>query len=96
MKGKSFYTVGGAFRNLAKVHMAWNNYPLKVIQNYSIAAEEIMKTVSIIIKMPEASLVKISGIPKKRINFLPFAALIVARIIEIGRPKNIIFCAKYR
>lgn len=93
MKGKSFYTVGGAFRNLAKVHMAWNNYPLKVIQNYSIAAEEIMKTVSIIIKMPESSLVKISGIPKKRVNFLPFAALIVARIIEIGRPKNIVFCA---
>lgn len=87
----SFYAVGGAFRNMAKVHMGRKNYPLKVIHNYAVDAEDMMTTAEVISRMSEESLTKIHGISKKRAGSLPFAALILKNVIEIGNPKQVVF-----
>ena len=91
MQGENFYFVGGAFRNLAKFHMSRKNYPLKVLHNYKIAADEFEETVKIVAKMSTDSIAKISSISKKRQNFLPYAAMLAGKIIEFAKPKNVIF-----
>lgn len=91
LSGKTFYTVGGAFRNIAKVHMKRVKYPLKIIHNYSVKPSELMETLDIITKMPRSSLSKVPGITTKRSKLLPFAAILLKEIIKQGKPSNIIF-----
>lgn len=93
LNGKSFYAVGGAFRNMAKIHSARKGYPLKVIHNLTIDAKELYATLEVISRMSPSALQKMPGIPKKRMDFLPFAALIAMRIIETGKPKDFVFSA---
>jgi exopolyphosphatase/guanosine-5'-triphosphate,3'-diphosphate pyrophosphatase len=93
LAGKNFYAVGGAFRSLAKVHMSRKNYPLKVIHNYKVPAEDFLSTIQIVSRMSEASLAKLQGVSSKRAGSLPYAALMLDRIIKKGEPKSIVFAA---
>ena len=93
LEGNNFYAVGGAFRNLAKLHMQRANYPLKVIHNYKVSAKDLAVTAKIASKMTKSSLSKIKGVSSKRLDFLPYAAFLIDKIIAIGKPKNIIFAA---
>lgn len=88
---QNLYLVGGAFRNLAKIHMDRKNYPLKVIHHYNIKATEFLNTVDMIAKMPLATLQKLKAVSKKRLNVLPMAALIASRLIRSLHPENIVF-----
>ena len=38
--GKTFYAVGGAWRSFARLHMEQAGYPLHIIHQYDIPAEE--------------------------------------------------------
>lgn len=89
--GKTFYAVGGAFRNLAKIHMARKDYPLKVLHHYSIPAEEMMETLYIISRMSEKALIKLEGISPRRAQILPIAATIAEHIITTGKPRDVTF-----
>lgn len=93
LHGQSFYAVGGAFRNMAKIHSARKGYPLKVVHNLIIDAKEFMATLEVVSRMSASALQKMPGIPKKRMDFLPFAALVAMRIIETGKPKDFVFSA---
>ncbi len=93
LHGASFYAVGGAFRNIAKIHSSRKGYPLKVVHNLRIDAKDLLPTLEVISRMSASALHKMPGIPKKRMDFLPFAALIAMRIIETGRPKDFVFSA---
>ncbi len=89
LAGKTFYAVGGAFRNLAKLHMARKDHPLKVLQNYTVPTEEFLDTLSVITKMSEKALVKMGGVSSRRAQVLPVAAMVAERIISRGSPANI-------
>ena len=39
LRGRQFYAVGGTWRNLAKIHMAQNHYPLHVLHHYRMTRE---------------------------------------------------------
>jgi exopolyphosphatase/guanosine-5'-triphosphate,3'-diphosphate pyrophosphatase len=93
LEGHNFYAVGGAFRTLAKVHMSRKNYPLKVIHNYKVPVEDFMTTIQVVSRMTEESLMKIQGVSAKRSDFLPYASLVLERIIQMGKPDNIVFAA---
>lgn len=89
--GKNFYAVGGGFRNLAKIHIDRVKYPLQVIQNYEVPVEEIDKTLQVVSRMTHKALAKLTGISNKRLMLLPYTALILERLIALGKPKNIVF-----
>ena len=40
LKGRSFYAVGGTWRNLARLHMAQNKYPLHVLHHYTMTRSQ--------------------------------------------------------
>ncbi|MDA4806526.1 hypothetical protein NY486_11590, partial [Enterobacter hormaechei] len=42
-KGRAFYAVGGTWRNLAKLHMSAEHYPLHVMHHYEIPFEEAQR-----------------------------------------------------
>jgi len=88
-----FYAVGGAWRALARIHMAETQYPLHVIQNYTLTRNETDKFLDFIAKQSRKSLDGIAGLSKKRIEVVPLAARILSRIVKRMEPKRVGFLA---
>ncbi|MSO88888.1 MAG: Ppx/GppA family phosphatase [Rhodospirillaceae bacterium] len=91
--GRDFYVVGGAWRSLARLHMAQTNYPLRVIHNYVVsfgAADEFAGLVS---RLGIETLARISRVSRRRHEALPLAALVLERILRHAQPKRLVFSA---
>jgi exopolyphosphatase / guanosine-5'-triphosphate,3'-diphosphate pyrophosphatase len=41
LRGRTFYAVGGTWRNLARLHMAQRNHPLRVMHGYGLAPRDV-------------------------------------------------------
>lgn len=87
----NFYAVGGAWRAMARVHMAESQYPLHVIQNYSLSRSEVEKFLDFLAKQSRKSLEGIAGLSKKRLETLPLAARVLGRVIKRMDPKRVVF-----
>jgi exopolyphosphatase/guanosine-5'-triphosphate,3'-diphosphate pyrophosphatase len=93
LRGRNFYAVGGAWRSLARIHMEQTGHPLHVIQQYRIEraqAEELMRIMS---RLGRRTLAAISGLSRRRLDTLPFAALLLERVLRRARPDAVIFSA---
>ena len=77
-----FYAVGGAWRNLAILHMRLAGYPLGIVQQYEMSAHEALAIARLVAVQSRSSLDRIEGMSKKRSETLPFAALILEALVE--------------
>ena len=93
MKGRRFYAVGGAWRSLARVHMAHSGYPLHVIDRYQVKRAKMESIVALVARMGRRSLERLAGVPKRRLETLPMAALVMERVLRVGAPKRVVFSA---
>jgi len=89
----AFYAVGGAWRALATLHMAQTDYPLNVIHNYRIPGSAARDVCRIVAGLGRASLRGIEGVPRRRRETLPLAALVLERVLRRTRPKAVVFSA---
>jgi exopolyphosphatase/guanosine-5'-triphosphate,3'-diphosphate pyrophosphatase len=80
--GKCLYAVGGAWRSLALVHMRLADYPLEILHQYEMSAAEALDAARFIARQSKGSLERIEGLSKKRFDTLPYAALVLDRLIE--------------
>ncbi len=78
----SFYAVGGAWRSLALVNMAVKGHPLRVLHNYTISRNEAFDLVHLVGAQSPESLRRTPGLSSRRAPFLPFAALLLERILQ--------------
>ena len=92
-KGRTFYAVGGTWRNLARLHMIVTGYPLAVMHNYEMnpdALEGFLKQVS------RGEIDKIKGIErisKSRRALLAYGAIVLQEIIRTMKPSRIVVSA---
>lgn len=93
VKDKHFYAVGGAFRNLAIIHMGRTKYPLRVIHYFEVSCDDLRDTLGIISRMSLSALQQILDVSKKRLEILPYAASLMDCFLDIAKPKNILFSA---
>ena len=91
--GQSFYPVGGAWRALARLHMAHNRYPLRVIHQYCVNAGELADFCDMVARLGPSSLEGVSAIPRRRLPVLPAAALVLNRLLKMARPRTVVFSA---
>jgi exopolyphosphatase/guanosine-5'-triphosphate,3'-diphosphate pyrophosphatase len=80
--GAPFYAVGGAWRNIALLHMSLTDYPLRIVHQYEIGAREAVETARLVARQSRGSLDRIVGVSKKRAETLPYAALVLEGLIE--------------
>ena len=81
-KTDSFHAVGGAWRNLALLHMRLSGYPLHVVHQYEISASEALDAARLVSHQSKSSLERIEGMSKKRSETLPYAAVVLEALIE--------------
>jgi exopolyphosphatase/guanosine-5'-triphosphate,3'-diphosphate pyrophosphatase len=91
--GKTFYAVGGAWRSFARLHMEQAGYPLHIIHQYDISAEEARAVSRLIAVQSAKSLEKMPGVSRRRIDTLPLACLALDRLLAALKPKNVVFSA---
>lgn len=88
-----FYAIGGSFRALAHIHMAREQYPLDIVQHYSIRSNAARKFLKDIHTSTAPEIAKMPGAPAKRVEALIPAALVLEHILDITEPQDVVFSA---
>lgn len=78
----AFYAVGGAWRNLARIHIQQTKFPLHVIHGYTLRRGQVVDLARVISGLGRRSLKRIKGVTKERLETLPAAALVLSRVVR--------------
>lgn len=93
VKGRRLYLVGGAWRAIARIHMAQTNYPVHIIHNYRVSTAQAEDIVRLLSRQSRDSLARIEGVSRRRFDTLPLAALTLRRLLKRAAPSDVIFSA---
>jgi len=91
--GADLYLVGGAWRALARIHMAQTGYPLQMVHHYAIGREEARDLAGLISTAGRRALERLPGMPRRRIDDLPFAAAVLRRLLRATGVHRVVFSA---
>jgi exopolyphosphatase/guanosine-5'-triphosphate,3'-diphosphate pyrophosphatase len=91
--GQDLYLVGGAFRALARIHMAQTSYPLNMLHHYTIARDEARDLAGVVAGASRRALERLPGLPRRRIDDLPFAAVVLRRLLRVTGAARVVFSA---
>lgn len=81
-----FFAVGGAWRSFARLAMELDDYPLQVLHGYHLKSGQISRAIKTCIdsvKHPAAR-ARLEEIDKRRADTLPYAAVVLEQILDIG------------
>ena len=90
---RSLYLVGGAWRSLARIHMAQSGYPLAIVHHYTIGRDAARDLAAQIAAAPRRTLEKLPGAPRRRLDDLPFAAVVLRQLLRTLAPAQVVFSA---
>lgn len=90
-KGRPFYLVGGTWRALIKLHMAAEDYPLRVLHGYEVEPDVLSEFAGKLLKLDDIMEAEgIEKISKQRRAVVPIGAITLQRIIKRIQPSTII------
>jgi exopolyphosphatase / guanosine-5'-triphosphate,3'-diphosphate pyrophosphatase len=81
-RAKRFFAVGGAWRNLALLHMRMVAHPLEIVHQYTLSARDALDLARFIARQSKGSLERIEGVSRRRVETLPYAALVLEGVVE--------------
>src|SRR5579859_866430 len=90
---RHFHAVGGAWRNLALFQMELADYPLHVAHQYEMSRSDALNVSRLVARQSRASLERMQGLSKKRIETLPYAAIVLEALIESLNVERVIISA---
>jgi exopolyphosphatase / guanosine-5'-triphosphate,3'-diphosphate pyrophosphatase len=79
---ETLYAVGGGWRNLALLQMRIAGYPLRIVHQYEMGAAEALDAARFIARQSKGSLERIEGVSKRRLETIPYAAVVLEGLIE--------------
>lgn len=81
-QARTFYAVGGAWRNLALMHMRMSGYPLGIVHQYELSRDEAVHAARFAARQTRVGLERVEGVSKRRSETLPYAALVLEQLVE--------------
>lgn len=93
-QGRTFYAVGGTWRNIAKLHMEIMRYPLHMMQGYELPFDTIRLFLDDIIDNRNSKDPSWATISKSRRQLLPFGAIAMAEVLDTMRPSRVAFSSQ--
>jgi len=90
-KGRTLYVCGGSMRAIARVFIDQTSYPLHVIDNYAVSAEEAARLADLIARASPDTIARIPGISRKRQSTLSHAATVLSVLINYANPATVVF-----
>jgi len=92
-KYNTLYAVGGAWRVVARIHMRLRSHPISVLHHYELTARQAIEICDLISRQSRASLEEIPGIPKRRLDTLPYAAVVLRSVLQQMKAERLIVSA---
>ena len=92
-QGRDLYLVGGAWRALARMHIAQTNYPLSIVHHYVLRRDEARDLAGVVMSASRKTLERMAGAPLKRLGDLPFAAVAMRRLLRATGAARVVFSA---
>ena len=89
LKDRTFYSVGGTWRNIARLHMAKSGYPLSILHGYTVSRDAARSVADLVAGLSPASLRSITSVSRSRLETLPYGALVLERILALSKPKQV-------
>jgi exopolyphosphatase / guanosine-5'-triphosphate,3'-diphosphate pyrophosphatase len=90
-KGKNLYLTGGIMRAIARIFIEQTNYPLHVVDNFTIRAEEALSLSRLMAGLSRSTLAKVSSLSPSRVKSVPYATEVLGSLIEIAQPSHVVF-----
>lgn len=92
-KPKAFYAVGGNWRNIARLHMAADTYPLNVLQAYTLRRRDALDLSRLIAGQSVKSLEGVHAVSRRRLETLPYAALVLEKVLTATHAPRVVISA---
>jgi exopolyphosphatase/guanosine-5'-triphosphate,3'-diphosphate pyrophosphatase len=93
LRGKALYAVGGVWRNIARMHLENVQHPVRILHNYEIMRDRAIDFTSLIAGLSRKSLESAAGVTRKRAEAIPYGAIVMERLLKIGRLDRVIISA---
>ncbi len=93
LAGSNIYLVGGGFRAFAKLHITEVNYPLSMVHNYVVKRSDAKKFTQKLLAQKIKSRDKTQIVSAKRMDDLPYIAILIQELLQKFRSEEIIFSA---
>jgi exopolyphosphatase / guanosine-5'-triphosphate,3'-diphosphate pyrophosphatase len=90
LRGRDFYAVGGAWRNLARMHMEQNAHPLTILHHYTVPREDFRSVANLVAGLSPASLHAIRAVVRSRVETLPYGAMVLERILARDKARDVV------
>jgi exopolyphosphatase/guanosine-5'-triphosphate,3'-diphosphate pyrophosphatase len=91
--GRDLYLVGGAWRALARIHMEQTGYPLSIVHHYTISRDEARDLAGVIGSASRRALERLPGVSRRRVDDMPFAAVVLRRLLRATNARRVVFSA---
>ena len=92
-KGRTFYAIGGTWRNLARLHMNHTDYPLSVMHHYEMNVDASLGFLNQIAKGDMERIRGAERVSKSRRSLLPYGAATLLEVIAAMKPSKIVVSA---
>ena len=90
-RGRTLFAVGGSWRAMARIYIEQTNYPVHIIDGFTLAGSDMRRFAKLISGLSVDSLQQMHSVRGKRIETLAFAAVVMDRLLKVTRPKEIVF-----
>lgn len=85
----TLFLVGGSYRAFAKIDMARRGYPLEVLHEYVLSADQVAETVDWIGASDSEDLAHVSSSSSGRLALVPMAARVLKQVVAVFEPNRI-------
>lgn len=92
-KQTTFYAIGGSFRALAKMHQATSQYPMRIVHEYRVNADEMRAFADNVAARTPDEIAAMPGAASKRAGMLIPAAVVLSEILRRSRVQTVCFSA---
>jgi len=92
-RGGDFYAVGGAWRALGRIDIALSNHPIGVLHHHEMSRSEVLKVADLVRKQSKRSLERLEEAAAKRADSLPYAAVVLERVMMAGHFDRVVLSA---
>lgn len=94
-QGGTFCAVGGTWRSLAKIHQVLRNYPLHMVQHYTVAAADMSELCEQIIVAATAGKTYPGSdqASSSRRELVPYGAAVLLEVLRAGKFEQVVFSA---
>lgn len=91
--GETLYLAGGLWRAFASLAMELDQYSLHIVHQYELSRSQVYKTADFAIQSTPNTLAGTPGVSSKRIPMLPYAGMLIKRLMKLGDFKTVVFSA---